>query len=32
MADVISIVLQCFMVGSLWIIADNMIKVVELLK
>jgi len=32
MTDIISIVLQCFMVGSLWIIADNSIKIVELLK
>jgi len=32
MADIIQIILQCFMVGSLWIIADNTIKIVELLK
>jgi hypothetical protein len=32
MTDIIQIILQAFMVGSLWIIADNSIKIVELLK
>ncbi len=29
---IISIILQCFAVGSLWIIADSSLKIVELLK
>jgi len=32
MIFIISFILQAFMVGSLWIIADNSIKIVELLK
>jgi len=32
MTDIIMIILQCFMVGSLWIIADNSFKIVELLS
>ena len=32
MASILSLILQAFMVGSLWIIADNSFKMLETVK